>query len=146
MNDHLSPEQFARCFVGGATEDADHHIRHCSECHAELERLGGAISSFRSAVRGRIEAQVVASRPVVTRSAKWRPALATAAAIAFGVFPFVMTRDKLPDPTVKPTYESESNALMEAVSIHVLRTMPAPMERVIVLLPHQESTESGGTQ
>jgi len=156
MKEHFSSEQFARCFIGGATDDERHHIRECSECNAELERLEGAIGSFRRAVRERIE-QRSTLRPsfatpspfVPAAAAKrtWRPVMATAAAVLLGVFPLLMTEGKLPGEATKPSsYDRDANALMDAVSIHLSRTMPAPMERVISLLPQRKSTESGGIQ
>jgi hypothetical protein len=149
MNNHLSSEQFARCFAGVATSDERLHIGECPECRKELERLGGAISSFRSAVRGRVEERITSDPALVSpspsRSWKWRPALATAAAILLGIFPFLMTERELPHATVKPP-DSDPNALMQAVGIHLSRTLPAPMQPVMALLPHQESNESGGVQ
>lgn len=149
MNDHLSSEQFARCLAGVATNDERHHAGECPECRRELERLGGAIASFRSAVRGRVEERITShpalASPSPSRSSKWRPALATAAAILLGIFPFFMTERELPHVTVKPP-ASDPNALMQAVGIHLSRTMPAPMQPVMALLPHQESNDSGGVQ
>jgi hypothetical protein len=156
MNEHLSSEQFARCFVGGATDDERNHVRECSKCQTELEQLDGVIGSFRRAVRGRIEQQTTlrpappmpgSLRLAEARNPRWRPAMATAAAVLLGVLPLLMTEGKLPGVATKPSsQQTDPNALMESVNIHLLRTIPAPMERVMVLLPQQESTESGGIQ
>ena len=156
MNEHLSSEQLARCFVGGATNEESHHIRQCSKCSAELERLDGVIGSFRRAVRAEIEhrTRLGPSSPMASpflpdtaRKPAWRPAMAVAAAVLLGVLPLLMTETKLPEVMTKPaSQQSDAYALMEAVNIHLLRTLPAPMERVMTLLPQEESTESGGNQ
>ena len=149
MNNHLSSEQFARCFAGVATNDERRHVGECPECRRELERLDGVIASFRSAVRGRVEERITShpalASPFPNRHSRWRPALATAAAILLGIFPFFMTEGELPHVTVKSP-DSDPNALMQAVGIHLSRTIPAPMQPVMALLPHQESNESGGVQ
>jgi hypothetical protein len=156
MNKHLSSEQLARCFVGGATNEERHHIRECSQCCTELERFDDVVGSFRRAVRAQVEHRT-ALRPSssmmafpsvdATRKPAWRPAMATVAAVLFGMLPLLMTETKSPDVTTKPSpQESDARALMEAVNIHLLRTLPAPMERVMTLLPQEESTESGGNK
>ena len=156
MNEHLSSEQLARCFVGGATNEERHHIRECPQCCTELERFDDVVGFFRRAVRAQVEhrtalrpssAMAFPSMEDATRKPAWRPAMATAAAVLLGVLPLLMTETKLPDMTTKPsTQESDAYALMEAVNIHLLRTLPAPMERVMTLLPQEESTESGGNK
>ena len=73
--------------------------------------------------------------------------MAAAAAVLLGLLPLLMTETELPEVTAKTSpQKSDAHELMEAVNIHLLRTLPAPMERVMALLPQEESRESGGNQ
>jgi hypothetical protein len=56
------------------------------------------------------------------------------------------TREKESREAVNETsVQTDPDALMDAVSIHLLRTVPAPMEPMLGLVPSGESkTESGG--
>ena len=48
MSDHLTPDQFAKCFVNGAEGLELRHITECPRCSDELDRFGSAVASFRS--------------------------------------------------------------------------------------------------
>lgn len=154
MKHHLSHEQFAQCFVGEATSAERQHVSECPECRAELERFGRTIASFRTAVRDRVDIRVASPglSPLPARTAsdgspKWRPALAAAAAILLGIFPFLMTERELPEIPEDAAAETNANALMDAINLHLLRSVPAPMQPAMAVIPNNESsTESGGTQ
>jgi predicted anti-sigma-YlaC factor YlaD len=153
MSDHLSSTQFAKAFVDGPAGLEQQHLAECSECRAELDRLAGVVSSFRSALRERVDKQVDVSAAAVSaqssrpaaQAAKLRWVLAVAAVVALVLVPF-FTREKESREAVKETsVQTDPDALMDAVSIHLLRTVPAPMEPMLGLVPSAESkTESGG--
>lgn len=155
MNHHLSREQFARCFVGAPTNAERQHLGKCLECRTELDRFAGTIASFRSAVRSRIEKRMTMRVPMglplspgsLQSRTKWRPALAAAAAIVLGVFPFFLTEPKLPHVNERVFSETTPDALMDAISLHLLRTVPAPMEPAMALIPTDDlSKRPGGIQ
>ncbi len=66
MSDHLTPDQFAKCFVNGAEGLELQHITECPRCSDELDRFGSAVASFRSAVRDRIDVHVGSDVPEVS--------------------------------------------------------------------------------
>jgi len=159
MSKHLSHDQFSRCFVGKAGDAEQRHLNECSQCRIELDGFGATISSFRTAIRDRIDLEVSASIGTVANRRHVAPASALVlrwSFIAVSVLAFVMVpflaREQQPHATPQsvieqPSTATDANALMDAVSRHVSRTMPAPMEPVIALLPTNETvTKSGGVQ
>ena len=155
MSDHLSPDQFAKCFVDGPTGLQHQHIAECPECRAGLERFGRTVSSFRSVMRERIDAQVAsdgadftpfpAGRDLVAVP-KWRWVRASAAVVIFVLIP-VLTRETRPPQVIgKTSVQADPDTLMEAINLHLSRAVPAPMEPMLAIVPIPEATESGGTR
>ena len=146
MNSHLSDEQFARCFVGVSTVEEEKHLLECAECTATLIGFGKRVSSFRLAIRGRIEDQVASPelsemafsvQPVSRRMGKVGWLLAAAAVLVIGVIPLVTSQR--PEPAIEEVeVEASPDALMNAINAHLSRTIPAPMEPMMTLLPSDE--------
>jgi hypothetical protein len=152
MSNHLTPDQFAKCFVNGAEGLELRHIKECPRCSDELDRFGSAVASFRSAVRDRIDVHVGSDVPEVSSAyapAIWAPrfrwVLAAAAVVVLGLIP-VLTIKTQPEGAIDRTLaETDPDALMGAINLHLLRTVPAPMEPMLALVPTAESKiESGG--
>ena len=148
MSKHLTQEQFARCFVEGASGTEWEHLTECSECQTELDRFGGTVSALRLAVRGRVDAHVVTQTfdlPVARQTPKTRWALAAAALLLFGIAPFLTERP--PQAVDESPAEASPEALMNAINLHLSRTMPSPMEPMMSLIPRDVYvTELGGVQ
>src|SRR5438128_966622 len=154
VSKHLSQDQFAKCLVGQSTSAELQHITECAECSAGLERFDNTMSLFRDARRDQIDARVASQAPRVSRlplrhpnasgAPKWRWALAAAAVVVLVTVPF-LTREKEPQAVVeKAPPQMDPDALMNAVNLHLSRTVPAPMERMISLMPSDESTNKSG--
>ena len=157
MSKHLSEDQFAKCLVGQSTSAELQHIRECPECSAELEGFAKTISVFRSAVRNRIDDRIALHpsavtplrwmRPVEPGIPKWRWALVAAAVVAAVVLPFFITQNKLREAGGQLSTKTNPDAIMKRVNLHLSRTVPAPMEPLLLVIPNDESiTESGGVQ
>ena len=158
MSNHLSQDQFAKCIVGQATPAERLHLNECSECTAELDRFAAALSSFRSAVRSRVDdrvaslqAPLIVEVPIEPEAAgipKWRWALVVAAAVFAVVVPFLTSEKKPQEVSEKPSPVTTSpDALMDAVHRHLSRTLPAPMEPMMVLIAGDEPVnDPGGVQ
>jgi predicted anti-sigma-YlaC factor YlaD len=157
MREHLSPDQFAKCFVDGPARPAGpelQHIDECPECRAEFERFQVAVSSFRTAVRDTIDARLAAEamrasqdadRAPVARVPSQRWALVVALFAGLLLVP-LLTIERNALVGVEPTsVETDPDALMGAINLHLLRTVPAPMEPLLRLVP-EPTTKSGGTQ
>src|SRR5262249_20828054 len=140
MSNHLSEDQFVACLLGRAIKPEMDHISNCPECHVELDRLRNILGSFRSAVRDRVENRVASQVPMpLSRPPsativvpKWAWSLLAAAALVVTMVPSLMKKPQ-------PVFETDPDALMRAVNIHLSRTMPAAMEPVLALLP-EDST------
>jgi hypothetical protein len=142
MTRHLSDDQIARCIVGRATTSELQHSRECPECGAELNRFSKAVSLFQSAVRQQIDDRI-ALRPSTSvskpsgagmRAQRW--VLVAAAAVILVVLPFIRNGhkpEKFPEPIAA---ETDPDAVMNRVSLHLAQTVPAPMKPLLLGIPN----------
>ena len=153
MSNHLSQDQFATYITGRATEAEKRHVAECRQCGAEFDRFRNAVSSFRSAIRERVEMRIASNAPAVTPSLihrgaeipKWRWALAVALVALVSVLIPLLINGGKPQTVVKnAAVETDPDALMRAVNLHLSRTVPQPMERMMVLIPNDESIKESG--
>lgn len=152
MNNHLSQDQFAKCAAGRPARAELEHLSECLECRAELERFGKALSLFRSAIRRRIDDRVAVHAPDVTLKpaeggiSTWRWAW-VAVAVVLAVLPFFMSQNEPQEDVEQAATEISPDALMDRVNLHLSRTVPAPMEPVMSLIPSEQLIrKSGGLQ
>lgn len=149
MSNHLTEDQFAKCVVGQSSFEERKHLAECADCGGELDRFRGTISVFRTAVRSGVDARIASQpglliQPVAPRDPKWRWGLVAATAFLLAIIPFAGTNRVSPPST---QVETDADALMRTVDLQLYRTIPAPMEPVIALLPVEEiQTTSGGVQ
>jgi hypothetical protein len=154
MSNHLSKEQLAKCFVGQSTVEERQHLSVCGECSAQLDRFRESISTFSNALTDCAAARVALQpgfeiRPATVGDPRWRWALVAATALVLAVMPFVgIKTDIIPRQTLEtpPQSHTDADALMRTVQLQLSRTIPAPMEPVIALLPTQEPTLTRGVQ
>jgi hypothetical protein len=78
----------------------------------------------------------------------WRHRLVAAAVILVVLIPWIAIQKEALEVRSDPSVQATSpDALMDAVNLRLSRTMPASMERVLVLIPNEEATiETGGAQ
>jgi hypothetical protein len=153
MSNHLSENQFAKYVIGRATSADRQHVLECAECSAELDRFRNTLSTFNAAIRDRIDDRIVQSPgvsllPVQTRGIpKWCWALVATTLLVLVTLPFV-THEYSPKRVVEHvSTEKDADELMNAVNLHLSRTVAAPMEPMLALIPNDEyTTESGGVQ
>jgi anti-sigma factor RsiW len=152
MNNHLSEDQFAKCFIGRGTPADLQHIAGCPECTAELDRLRASVSLFRGAIHDRIDEHVFSVEPILREPASepvpagvpmWRWALVVVAAVVLVVVPFLTPRPAR-EVIQEGTTAVDPDAVMKAVNLHLSRTVPAPMEAVMILIPKEETSQQGG--
>ena len=149
MSKHLTGNQFAKCNSGQSGFEERQHLAECGECGAELDRFRGAMSAFRRAVRVGVDARIASQpslliQPVAARDPKWRWALLAATALVLALIPLAGVNRVSPP---KAQAETDADALMRTVDLQLSRTIPAPMEPVIALLPSDEiAIQSGGVQ
>jgi hypothetical protein len=153
MSEHLTEDQIARCFAGQSTIAERQHIQQCAACGAELDRLASSISLFRNAVRDRIDARVAVharaivfeEQPEVPATPIWKWAMVTVVAVLLVALPLFITR---PQQFVdNPSTTTDPDTLMREINLHLSRTMPAPMEPILTLIPDSESiSQVGGVQ
>jgi len=168
MSNHLSQDQLSMWILGRSTAEELRHGRECPQCRAELARFEAPVAAFRSAMlewsdresAPRIEEVLtVHHRPQVISKALWHWVAVGTAALLLTAIPIYrqtfMQRSgadlELPSlPPVDPSDESGENAdamLMDAVNAHLSRTIPAPMEPIMALIPTPDNvSQKGGTQ
>jgi len=141
MNRHLSEDQIARCIVGQGASAEMQHARECPECGAELNLFNKSVALFQSSIHQQIfhrialVPSVAVSRPTGagTRTHRW--VLVAAAAVVLVVLPFIRTGSK-PEAFPVPAFtETDPDAVMNRVNLDLSRTVPAPMEPLILGLP-----------
>jgi anti-sigma factor RsiW len=154
MNNHLSQDQFAKCVVGQSTVAERQHLMECATCTAESERFGNTLSLFRTALRDRVDDEAASNVTVLAPRAPQRTSgfsVLRWAFIASSVLVFIsiplLKREEPKSAIENVSIDADANALMDAVNLHLSRTVPAPMERMLIVIPNDESiTQSGGTQ
>lgn len=154
MSNHLSQDQFAKCVVGQSTSVERQHIAECEQCSGELERFGNTLSLFRTALKDRVDVQaesrVTVLKPSASRVSGFsilRWAFIASAVLVFISVPLLKREEPKPPVIENVSTDADANALMDAVNLHLSRTVPAPMERMLIVIPDDQSlTQSGGTQ
>ena len=155
MSDHLSPAQFAACIVHGPAAEELKHINACPKCGAALEEFRAAMASFRTAVRDCVDARMdtvttegsssdAARQPIGAPRSSW---ILAAAAVVLVIGLPVLISKQLPQPSTTILRQTDPDTLMDAIDLHLLRTVPAPMEPMLGLLPEAGfKTDFGGVQ
>lgn len=141
MKRHLSEDQIARCIVGQATIAEVQHARECPECGVEVNGFSKSVALFHSSIDEQINDRISLSTSVAvskpsgagTRTPRW--VLVAAAAVVLVALPFIRTGNKpeaFPEPT---SAETDPDAVMNRVNLHLARTVPEPMEPLLMGLP-----------
>jgi hypothetical protein len=151
MNHHLSQDQLSMWILGRASPDEQQHVRECSGCAAELARFQEPLSTFRSAMREWSERETVAritEMPPLSlqrnrfRIPTWGWAAAGLAVVMLASVPLYKQQTAI---LRESEAAEEAQRVMRAVNLHLSRTMPAPMEPILALMPTDEYvTEPGG--
>lgn len=141
MNRHLTEDQIARCIVGQANVEEVQHARDCPECGAELGRFSKSLDLFQCSIRERINDRIAIVPTVAIsrrseaggQTSRW--ILVAVAAVVLVILPFIRTGNQ-PGPFPKPaSTEMDPNAVMDRVNLHLARTVPAPMEPLMLGVP-----------
>ncbi|HLY20533.1 MAG TPA: hypothetical protein VKR61_25070 [Bryobacteraceae bacterium] len=143
MNRHLSSEELCAWLAGSHTLESEQHVLSCSACHAEMARMGQALTQFRGAVRGWSEEQYtreVRLTPVnAFKHFRWAWAVMAACLM---ISLSVLWRGNQPAATGAPVADA---ALLAQVDRQVSRAVPSPMEPLmnLVLWDGDTQAESG---
>ena len=140
MNRHLSEDQIARCVVGEAAGSEVQHARECLECGGELNRFRKSLALFQNSIQERVNARIalVPTAAVLrpseagTRAPRW--VLVAAAAVVLVVLPFIRSGNN-PTTSEVLSIETDPDAVMNRVNLDLTRTVPAPMEPLMLGLP-----------
>ena len=150
MNDHLSEDQFAKCILGRSTRAELQHIRECPECSIELERFEKMLSLFRTALRDRIDDRVGSHPPDETPLRRREAGISTVrwawvtAAIVALIIPMFISEKKPQKVDEQGFTEANPVAIMDRVNLHLSRTVPAPMEPMMSLIPSDQLISNTG--
>jgi anti-sigma factor RsiW len=157
MNMHLSQDQLSMCILGRATPEEQQHGRECPECNAELARFEGPVATFRVAMQDWSDRESVP--PLAEVSAflgkqprfsnpvwGWVPVAMAVIIVVLTAIPIYVQQRNLQQVQAEESARRDA-LLMEAVNIHLSRTLPAPMEPIMALVPYRETViQPGGIQ
>ena len=134
LTNHLTDEQFADLLLGANPAAVQDHLKACSACAEEADRIAGAIGSFEQQTRLWAERRASASpilTPAPARAFAWlhRPQTWTAAVLAIALaagFGVAARNHHAPDaqtqvakvqtsPAVSPSTLKADNALLSAI-------------------------------
>lgn len=169
MNNHLSQDQLSMWILGRSTPEERRHGAECPQCRAQLARFEEPVTTFKNAMyewsdrekAPRLEeVSIFLRRPpeYITGALRWAAVgiavmLLTAIPIYREVEALMRRAGTTEDVTSSKRGLSiavETNddvLLMDAVSAHLSRTIPTPMEPIMALIPGSESTtHAGGMQ
>jgi hypothetical protein len=160
MSNHLSQDQLSMWILGRCTAEERQHGLDCPQCSGELARFQEPVSTFRAVFQdwsGREKApqlQEVTTfllRPRKFLIPSWSWAALGMAVVLLTAVPLYRQQEQLMRnqeshaPALNPV--DEDAVLMHEVGTHLSRTIPAPMEPIMALIPNPEfQTSSGGIQ
>jgi hypothetical protein len=153
MNQHLSEKEFALAIVKGFTPQQHQHVGECSQCAAEMEGFSRTMNSFRYSFRELIDAELARGVHLSARTpqAAHRPLglWVLAAAMIAMVIAVPAFYDNVVPSRVAGDSSADTNpdALMKSIQAHLSRTVPGPMEPMLIFVRNRElDSEQRGVQ
>jgi hypothetical protein len=149
MSQHLSSQEISRWMIGERTPQQEQHVRQCSQCGAELDRLEAALALFRGSVRQWSDGQVRFPRPLApTRRSRGYPArplpirwaLVAAALLVLAAVPIYRNAQ---DRQRQAEIARADALLLEQVDAEVSRLVPRPMEPLVKLVSWDFTSTDG---
>jgi hypothetical protein len=139
MSQHLSSQEISQWMIGERTPQQEQHVRQCSQCGAELDRLEAALALFRGSVRhwsgrqSRAEPPAIASMSPAqgSRIQPMRWALVAAALLVLAAVPIYRNAQ---DRQRQAEIARADALLLEQVDAEVSRAVPRPMEPLVKLV------------
>ena len=139
MKQHLSPEQVSEILAGISTPEEEQHVSECIECNQELARFRETLTCFRESVTEWTDRQggsalpgaaFLENRSFALRVRRLRWVLVTTSLIVVLAAPLYKYRND----RQQEAQALQDSLLLEEVSAHISRTVPAPMEPLMELL------------
>ena len=147
MNNHLSDDQFSKCILGCTTDAERQHLTHCARCAGEVARFATTISALKESLDLAVDAGGVDRIPVRQTAVRSAFKLAFAASVAFMLVTVLALPIKRQPPLVvqeRIVSEMDPDTLMQAVNLSLSRTVPAPMEPLLAVIPDEEPETQKG--
>lgn len=151
MSQHLSEKEFAVAVVKGLAPEERRHVADCSQCASELEVFEGTVRSFRSSYRELVDAQLAGGvrLPVPERAHRPIGLWGLAAAMIAMVIAIPAFYDNVVPTRVagESSADMDADALMKSIQAHLSRTVPGPMEPMLIFVRNRElNSEERGVQ
>jgi hypothetical protein len=152
MSDHLTERQLSTWLAGRSTPGQQQHVRECPQCSDAVSSFLGPISTFQSAMQDWSNRQDLPrfteglASPQPRRriiDPRWGWAVAAAAVVILTAIPLYRQGSELQ----RSAKAAEAAQVMDTVNQHLSRTVPAPMEPIMALIPINEYLiQTGGIQ
>ena len=140
MNRHLSSEEICAWLAGSQTPQLEMHVLNCAACHAELARLGQALTQFRGAVRHWSDAEYTRELKLTPVNAfkhfRWAWVVMAAGMV---ISVSVLWRGNQSAAGGAPVADA---ALLAQVDRQVSRSVPSPMEPLMNLVLWEGNTQA----
>jgi anti-sigma factor RsiW len=162
MSNHLSQDQLSMWILGRCTPEERQHGLDCPQCSAELARFQDPVSTFRAAFQDWSDRESAPQLQEVTTFLlkprrffipSWSWAALGMAVVLLTSLPLYRQQEELMRGSTgqgqvpESTSVDEDALLMHEVRRHLSRTIPAPMEPIMALVPNPESRNPlGGIQ
>jgi hypothetical protein len=136
MNPHLPVERISKWIMGERTLEEERHVRECTACRAEVDRMAGALAEFRGAMYQWTGEPPEARHP---RAARYQPRWALAALLLIAaLWPIYRNATQRRRAEVA----REDALLLQQVDAGVSRSIAPPMEPLAQLMAWENNRNS----
>src|SRR5262245_60294722 len=145
MSQHLSEREFAAAIVTELTPQERQHVSDCSRCAAELEAFRGTLKSFRGSFRELVDTELARGTRLSPGSPKHAPRHIGLWGLAAALIAMVIAIPAFHDSVVQTrssagerAADTNPDALMRSIQAHLSRSVPGPMEPILIFVRNQE--------
>jgi hypothetical protein len=144
MKQHLSERELAVGIVKGFSPRERQHLADCSQCAAEPETFQRTVASFRTSFRELVDAQPARGVRLSTDTPQSAHHPIGLLGLAAAMVAMILAVPAFHDNVVQSRLTEEGSAdtnpdmLMKSIHAHLSRTVPGPMEPILIFVRNRE--------